>query len=314
MKRKFAILACIAIAVVLVPTLSVTVPHARAAMSVVSRVIITTANAPVLAGTNDGQRHLVRVVDVTGTPCASSGAADPNAVEYERVGLLAHRARLEAEIQGRENIVIPEALRGQETSELVQRAFRDEAIAMQSRQAQIAEQIQQVQQGIELMKQESDVIQKKDAMMQRQVSLLQEQLDTIDGLLKRGAATVNQKLALEQNLATFESSHLDLQLAGLKSRQEWLKAQQSIADVGNQLRSQDLIELSQTEARLSELSKHAAVPANAEKPADAACSQASGPVFEIVAGKDGAMQVLPIAPIAGTQSAAAHKALASAQR
>jgi hypothetical protein len=312
MKRKFAILASTAIAVVLIQTLSVTVPHAHAAMSVVSRVIKTNASAH--AGTNDGQRHLVRVVDVTGTPCASSSAADPNTVEYERVGLLAHRARLEAEIQGRENIVIPEALRGQETSELVQRAFRDEAIAMQSRQAQIAEQIQQVQQGIELMKQESDVIQKKDGMMQRQVSLLQEQLDTVDGLLKRGAATVNQKLALEQNLATFESSHLDLQLAGLKSRQEWLKAQQSIADVGNQLRSQDLIELSQTEARLSELSKHAAVQANAEKPADAACSQASGPVFEIVAGKDGAMQVLPIAPIAGTQSAAARKALASAQR
>jgi hypothetical protein len=311
MKRKFAILASTAIAVVLIQTLSVTVPHAHAAMSVVSRVIKTNASAH--AGTNDGQRHLVRVVDVTGTPCASS-AADPNTVEYERVGLLAHRARLEAEIQGRENIVIPEALRGQETSELVLRAFRDEAIAMQSRQAQIAEQIQQVQQGIELMKQESDVIQKKDAMMQRQVSLLQEQLDTVDSLLKRGAATVNQKLALEQNLATFESSHLDLQLAGLKSRQEWLKAQQSIADVGNQLRSQDLIELSQTEARLSELSKHAAVQANAEKPADAACSQASGPVFEIVAGKDGAMQVLPIAPIAGTQSAAARKALASAQR
>jgi hypothetical protein len=312
MKRKIAVLASTAIAVVLIPTLSVTVPRAHAAMSVVSRVITTNASAH--AGTNDGQRHLVRVVDVTGTPCASSSAADQNTVEYERVGLLAHRARLEAEIQGRENIVIPEALRGQETSELVQRAFRDEAIAMQSRQAQIAEQVQQVQQGIELMKQESDVIQKKDAMMQRQVSLLQEQLDTVDGLLKRGAATMNQKLALEQNLATFESSHLDLQLAGLKSRQEWLKAQQSIADVGNQLRSQDLIELSQTEARLSELSKHSAVPANAEKPADAACSQASGPVFEIVAGKDGAMQVLPIAPIAGTQSAAARKALASAQR
>jgi hypothetical protein len=313
MKRKFLILLSTAIAVVLIPALSVTIPHAHAAMSVVSRVI-KTANAPALAGPNDGQRHLVRVVDVTGTPCASSGAADPNTIAYEHVSLLAHRARLEAEIQGRENIVIPEALRGQETSELVQRAFRDEAIAMQSRQAQIAEQIQQVQQGIELMKQESDVIQKKDAMMQRQVSLLQEQLDTVDGLLKRGAATVSQKLALEQNLATFESSHLDLQLASLKSRQEWLKAQQSIADVGNQLRSQDLIELSQTEARLSELSKHVAVPANAEKPADAACSQASGPVFEIVAGKGGAMQVLPIAPIAGAQSAAGRQALASAQR
>jgi hypothetical protein len=313
MKRKIAILASTAIAVVLIPTLSVTVPHANAARSVVSRVI-KKANAPALPETNDGQRHLVRVVDVTGTPCALARAADPNTIEYERVGLLAHRARLETEIQGRENIVIPEALRGQETSEPVQRAFRDEAIAMQSRRAQIAEQIQQVQQGIELMKQESDVIQKKDAMMQRQVSLLQEQLDTVDGLLKRGAATVNQKLALEQNLATFESSHLDLQLAGLKSRQEWLKAQQSIADFGNQLRSQDLIELNQTEARLSELSKHSVVPANAEKPADAACSQAPGPVFEIVAGKDGAMQVLPIAPIAGTQQPAARKALASAQR
>src|SRR5271170_5655220 len=108
MNRKFAILAGTTIAVVLIPTLSVTVPHANAARSVVSRVI-TKANAPTFAGTNDAQRHLVRVIDVTSTPCASAGAADPNAIEYERVGLLAHRARLEAEIRGRENIVVPEA-------------------------------------------------------------------------------------------------------------------------------------------------------------------------------------------------------------
>ena len=127
---------------VLIPILGVTVPHAQAATSVVSRVI-KTANAPALAGTNDAERHLVRVVDITGTRCAPSGTADPNAVEYEWVSLLAHRVRLEAEIQGHENIVIPEALRGQETSELVQRAFRDEAVAMQSRQAQITQQIQQ---------------------------------------------------------------------------------------------------------------------------------------------------------------------------
>jgi hypothetical protein len=308
MKRKFAILAATAIAVVLVPTLSAIAPRAHAAMSVVSRVA---KKPPQPAASNNGQRHLVRVVDVTGAPCASSAAIDPNAAEYERVGLLAHRARLEAELQGRQNIVIPEALRGQETSDQVQRAFRDEAVAMQSRQAQIAEQIDQVQQGIELMKKEGEIIQAKDAMMQRQVSLLQEQLDNVDGLLKRGAATVNQKLALEQNLATFESSHLDLQLAGLKSRQEWLKAQQSIADVGNQVRSQDLIELSQTETRLSGLSNRAA---REDKPADAACSQAPGPVFEIVAGKDGAMQVLPIAPIAGASPQAQRAALAQQPR
>jgi hypothetical protein len=63
MKRKFAILAGTAIAVVLIPTLSVTVPHANAARSVVSRVI-KNANPPTLPGINDGPRHVVR--DETG--------------------------------------------------------------------------------------------------------------------------------------------------------------------------------------------------------------------------------------------------------
>jgi hypothetical protein len=57
MKRKFAILAGTAIAVVLIPTLSVTVPNA--ARSVVSRAI-KNANPPTLPGINDGLRHVVR--------------------------------------------------------------------------------------------------------------------------------------------------------------------------------------------------------------------------------------------------------------
>ena len=145
------------------------------------------------------------------------------------------------------------------------------------------------------MKKENEVIQAKDTMMQRQVSLLQEQLDAVDGLLKKGAATVSQKLALEQNLAQYESLHLDLQLSSLKSRQELLKTQQSIAAVRNQLRSQDLVELNQTQARLADLSRSNAEAA--AKPADNACDQSAGPVFEVVRSADGAMQVMPIAPV-----------------
>lgn len=294
MARTFKFIASTTTALVLVSTLGVTFSHAHIARPLALHTPrATTASQPPAA--TPTQRHLVRVVDVTGTPCTSSGAPDPNAAENERLALLAHRARLEAELQGRVNIIIPEELRGGEATEPVQRAFREEAVAMQSHLTQIAEQIGAVKQSIALMKRESDVIQAKDKMMERQVSLLQEQLDNVDALLKRGSATVNQKLALEQTLAQYESAHLDLQLAALKSQQELLKAQQSIADARTQLRGQDIVELGQTQARLSDLAKGDA--AKAAKPAATVCDQAPGPVFEIVRGADGAMQVLPVAPI-----------------
>jgi hypothetical protein len=115
---------------------------------------------------------------------------------------------------------------------------------------------------------------------------------------------VTQKLNLEQTLAQYESSHLDLQLSGLKSRQEWLKAQQSIADARNQLRMQDLVELSQTQARLADASRHNTPDANTSTPTQTACDQTSGPVFEIMRGADGSMQVMPIAPIHEASTAA----------
>jgi hypothetical protein len=295
MTRKSKLILSGAAALVLLSTVSFAV-HAQATRPVAAGPIrITDKAAPPAA--NGGQRHLVRVVDVTGNPCGSVAAPDPNAIENERISLLAHRARLEAEIAGHDAITIPEELRGREATESVQRAFHDEAVALQARDMQMAEQIGSVQQSIELMKRENEVIQAKDAMMQRQVALLQEQLDTVDALLKRGSATVTQKLNLEQTLAQYESSHLDLQLSGLKSRQEWLKAQQSIADARSQLRMQDLIELSQTQARLADVSRRGAADANAGKPAEATCDQTAGPVFEIMRGADGSMQVMPIAPI-----------------
>lgn len=299
MNRKFKWIASTAAVLVLVSTLGgATLSHTNAEKP--SGKIVTKDNALPAPAASGGQRHLVRVVDVTGAPCKPSGA-DPNAIANERLVLLAHRTRLEAEIQGRNSFAIPEELRGQEATEPVQRAFRDEALAAHTRQQQVAEQAQSVQQSIELMKRENEVIEAKDTMMQRQVTLLQQQLDAVDGLLKRGAATMSQKLILEQTLAQYESSHLDLQLSGLKSRQELLKAQQSIADMRNQLRAQDLAELGQTQARLADLARGDAAAAGANKPAEAACDQAPGPVFEIMRGADGSMQVTPIAPISETK-------------
>jgi len=302
MTRKSKLITSCAIALVLLSTLSFTV-HAQATRPAAAGAI-RIANKAAPSAASDGHRHLVRVVDVTGNPCGSAAAPDPNAIENERISLLAHRARLEAEIAGHEAIAIPEELRGRTTMESVQRAFHDEAVTLQSRNLQMAEQIASVQQSIDLMKRENEVIQAKDAMMQRQVSLLQEQLDNVDALLKRGSATVAQKLNLEQTLAQYESSHLDLQLSGLKSRQEWLKAQQSIADARNQLRMQDLVELSQTQARLADASRHNTPDANTSTPTQTACDQTSGPVFEIMRGADGSMQVMPIAPIHEASTAA----------
>jgi hypothetical protein len=294
MTRNFKLFATATSALVLASALGVAFSHAHVPPLFESQhAKAATASAPLATGNT--QRHLVRVVDVTGTPCAA-GAPDPDAVENEKLALLAHQSRLEAELAGRATIFIPQELHGRETTEPVRLAFREEAAAMQSHLTQVAEQIVAVQQSIELMKREGEVIQEKDTMMQRQVSLLQDQRDNVDALLKRGSATVTQKLALEQTLAQYESTHLDLQLSGLKSRQELLKAQQSIADARTQLRSQDLIELSQTQVRLSDLSKGAAA-ANTQKPAGAACDQAPGPVFEIVRGADGGIQVLPVAPM-----------------
>jgi len=74
------------------------------------------------------QGQLVRVVDPSAANCAP--APDFSALDAAIKSQIVHLARLDAQYHGRADIVLPEELRGQQNSEPIANALRDERNAL----------------------------------------------------------------------------------------------------------------------------------------------------------------------------------------
>ena len=191
-------------------------------------------------------------------------AIDPNGIEAAMIQLIAHRARLEAELGEAERINLPSEFRGHENNELVMRAMDEEQRAFETRKQQIASELSKAQEDIAALKDERNIAETKKTIAERQAAMLHSQLDSINDLLRRGLSTVTQKLAIEQNLAQYESSRLDMQLLALKTQQEWMKTEQHVVDLRNQVKMADWVEFNQTQQKLGELSRQASAQPRAE--------------------------------------------------
>ena len=191
-------------------------------------------------------------------------AINPNGIEAAMIQLIAHRARLEAELGEAEQINLPQEFRGHENNELVTRAMDEEQRAFETRKQQVASELNSAQENIAALKDERNIAEAKKTIVERQAAMLHNQLDSVDDLLRRGLSTNAQKLAIEQNLAQYESARLDMQLLALKSQQEWMKTEQHVVDLRNQVKMADWVEFNQTQQKLAELSRQASAQPRAE--------------------------------------------------
>jgi hypothetical protein len=191
-------------------------------------------------------------------------AIDPNGIEAALIQLIAHRARLEAELGEAQQINLPPEFRGQENNELVMRAMGEEQQAFETRKQQMASELSNAQENIAQLKDERNIAETKKTIAERQAAMLHSQLDSVNELLRRGLSTNAQKLQIEQNLAQYESARLDMQLLALKSQQEWMKTEQHVVDLRNQVKMADWAEFNQTQQKLAELSRQASAQPGAE--------------------------------------------------
>lgn len=194
---------------------------------------LTVVKALALAG---GER---RTAEASARPereiLTTSGTLDVLVDEHNR--LLVRRARLDAELNGREQISVPSGLDGVVDLDALL-AAETAILSAQTRQAQaqstsLADQVALLQQQIEAFGQ-------KETGTNAQLVTAREQLDKITALSDDGLALASRVATLQTNVSDLEGRLLDTQTTTLQARQDIAAAERE----QSRLKDQRLSDLS----------------------------------------------------------------------
>jgi exopolysaccharide production protein ExoF len=168
----------------------------------------------------------------------------------ERGRLLIRRARLQAELAGKDQIDMPAELK-----ELPQapELMRSETALMVSRDKRLKLQTQALDDLKALLQSEVEALAKKTETQSRQLDLAKEDRVKVEDLAEKGLALSARKISAEQRAADLEAALLDIDTASLKARQDISKADQDEITLRNDWDNQLAQEMQDTETELETL-------------------------------------------------------------
>jgi exopolysaccharide production protein ExoF len=165
----------------------------------------------------------------------------------QRNGLLARRARLEAEAADKEEIDFPPELAKTPAG---QKLMSDETELMKARQKRLRLQLGSLDDLKQLLQSEIESLQKKIATQNRQVDLSRDELKGLGNLAGKGLVVNQRVLTLEQTIAELEGKLLDMDTAILRAKQDIAKATQDAISLQNDRDTEIAQDRQQTEADL----------------------------------------------------------------
>ena len=165
----------------------------------------------------------------------------------QRAGLLARRARLEAEAAGKEKIDFPPELAKTPSG---QKLMTDETNLMQARQKRLKLQLASLDDLKKLLQSEIESLEKKIDTQSRQADLSREELKGLGDLAGKGLVVNQRVLTLEQSIAELEGKLLDMETAVLRAKQDIAKATQDAISLQNDRDTEIAQDRQQTEADL----------------------------------------------------------------
>lgn len=188
---------------------------------------LTVIKALALAG---GER---RSAEATARPekemLSTTGALDVLEDEYDR--LLVRRARLEAELTGQAEIVLPPELAGRPESGALL-AAEAAILAAQKRQAEA--QSSSLTDEIDLLTTQIEAFDQKKASTETQLETARDQLQKISTLSEDGLALSSRVASLQTNVADLEARLLDTETAALQAQQAIATANREQARLADQ--------------------------------------------------------------------------------
>ncbi|HEV2185713.1 MAG TPA: polysaccharide biosynthesis/export family protein [Stellaceae bacterium] len=191
-----------------------------------------------------------RVSDPT---LAITTAGELGVLHLQYDGLLARRARLQAELNDDASITFPdELLRRQSDPNIAQLIAREQAM-FKSRRDMVNTELDSLNQLKSLLTGEVTSLQAKTKNVDQEVALTKKELDDTTALVQRGLAIAPREYTQHQAALQTESRRLDLDTASLRAKEDIGKADQAIIELRNKTRNDIETELADVEQKIPQI-------------------------------------------------------------
>jgi exopolysaccharide production protein ExoF len=165
--------------------------------------------------------------------------------------LLMRRARLAAEVQGKNTFDVPAELADMPN---VEQAKADELNLLHLRQIETASRITAADDVGRLYTQEIASLQAKIVSQKRQIDRSQAELEAATGLMNKGVISSSRLSSLDRDLASAQGNLLDLEIALTRAKQTVSESERDKASIINQRNAENQQQLNTIEASLSRTS------------------------------------------------------------
>jgi len=224
-----------------------------------------------------------------------SGQGDLTVYALDTRNLLARRARLTAELNGRDKIDWPAELNGKNDPSVAQLKSQENLI-FQTRRDALQTQLQSLSQLRSFLDSEVKSISDQLAIQDRQLGLIRKELKSVSSLREKGLVVAPRVLSLERTEAEAEADRLRMNTALLQAKQEGGKTELAMIELKNNRHNEIVTTLRETQAKLDEIAKRAGTTAALVQDSTDAVprllsqqqnAQANGPTYVIVRQEGG---------------------------
>ncbi len=166
-----------------------------------------------------------------------SGEGDLSVLQLNMSSYLTQLARLNAELSDAGTITFPAEINSQANNPTVRDFIKQQVSIFQSRKESMRAQLKSYEALKVLLAQEVTSLNERAQSQQRQIELAKRERDAVDTLMNKGLTVNARQSTLEQQLAQFESSRLDISTSILRAQQELSKADRDSLELRNKFKN-----------------------------------------------------------------------------
>ena len=184
-----------------------------------------------------------------------SAKGELSLVNVDLLQQIARRARLEAEQRGDNEVKYPAALTERRSVASLSQLLQQEELVFETRRRGYETEVKALEDLASFLKSEISSIESQVETQDRQLGLARKELEGVQTLMSKGLASAPRSLGLQRNVAQLEGERLVVVSSVSRARQELSKTELSLIALRNKRANDIALELSQTQAKIDELSQ-----------------------------------------------------------
>jgi protein involved in polysaccharide export with SLBB domain len=181
-----------------------------------------------------------------------AGQGDSQFSEAEANGLLARKARQEAELANADTITFPPELEQRKSDPAVATVMRQEISIFEARRSALKTEIEALEQLKAFLAKGVESLQAQLKAQENERDLTKRELEGVASLVSRGLAPAPRQLELERVVSRMEGDRLRLETELLKTRQDISRADLSIIEARNKMSNDVTAGLRETQTKLEQ--------------------------------------------------------------